>query len=84
MTRRAKKGRVKDGSICPSRMKVFVSNEGLVNVTYFKSHSHPIQSTDVQYHPLPQSEKENIKNKLLIGIPPDSIHKELREGLGDR
>ena len=65
-------------------MKVQEASNGSVNVTYNQTHSHNIVPQDIRHHPLPDSEKENIKRKLVVGVPPENIHRQLREGHGAR
>ncbi len=41
-TRRNKKGKVKQGLLCPARMKVLEIPNGGVNVRFWQSHTHPV------------------------------------------
>ena len=83
-SRRNKKGRVKDGLLCPARMKVTEAKDGSVTVEYSHTHSHEIVPQDIRHHPLPASEKENIKRKLVIGVPPENVHRQMRDEHGAR
>ena len=83
-TRRNKKGKVKDGLFCPARMKVTESANGAVSVTYWMTHSHEIVPTDIKHHPLPDSEKEQIRTKLVVGVPVEKVYRDLRDDHGSR
>ena len=81
--RRNKKGRVKTDNVCPAKMNVKVTEEK-VTVKFTTTHSHAIRPQDIQHQPIPSSQVENIKNRLSIGVPPETIIKDLREGHGSR
>ena len=82
--RRNKKGVVKTGMFCPSRMICKVDQKGAINVNYIQTHSHPIEFKDTLHHPIPKTILEQVKSKLLLGASVDHIHKDLREGRDSR
>lgn len=78
--RRNRKGVTKTGHFCPARIMASVSLQtGHVNVKYIKSHNHLITPKDIEHHPIPVQEREQIKIKLAMGIPSNKVYKEWRE-----
>ena len=85
-TRKNKKGVSKSGLVCPARMIVteIKGDNGSVSVRYTKTRNHPITVADIQHHPMPLAERENIRTKLSLGIPAEKIYQDFREGHGSR
>lgn len=78
--RRNKRGVTKTGHVCPARMIVKVSLEtGVVSVKYVKSHNHIITPNDIDHHPIPLHEREQIRLRKIMGVSPRKAMKEYRE-----
>nr|XP_047136129.1 uncharacterized protein LOC124813297 [Hydra vulgaris] len=78
------RGSVKSGAFCPARMIVKVNINGVTNVQYIKTHNHSIGITNTMYQPIPGNIKKNISAKLSIGVPVNTVYRDLRESFGDR
>ena len=77
-SRRMSKGCVKTDITCPARIiTAKCLDTGKVKVTYYRSHSHPLLSSDIQYHPLPLKLREDLKVKLAFGVCVEDIQKDL-------
>lgn len=71
---------VKKDLICPARMLVRRTiNTDSISVKYIKSHNHKITYDDIRKHPLPQTVKNDIKEKLLLNKSVDDIFSELHQ-----
>eukprot|EP00057_Strongylocentrotus_purpuratus_P003249 XP_003726258.1 PREDICTED: uncharacterized protein LOC100893170 [Strongylocentrotus purpuratus] len=78
--RTLRRGVVKTDLVCPARMLVRqCKKDGRVNVSYYKSHSHPISPDDVVHHPLPDSVRKDIKNKLASGMTANQIYQQFQD-----
>ena len=82
--RKNKKGTIKMDMFCPSRLICKVDGTGAFSVTYIKTHTHPMQFKDIEHHPIPDTVLELIKEKLVLGISVDHIHKDLIDGRDER
>ncbi|XP_068231533.1 uncharacterized protein [Palaemon carinicauda] len=78
-TKRWKKGHVRIGKLCPSRMLVKEAN-GKITVKYISFHSHS-RSVKNDKLPVPNSVKTYAKNLLLMGASPQQVRKSVCEGL---
>ena len=65
-------------------MIVKVNINGVTNVQYIKTHNHSIGITNTMYQPIPGNIKKNISAKLSIGVPVNTVYRDLRESFGDR
>ena len=65
-------------------MHVQTLDNGTIEVKYTTTHSHSILPQDIHHHPIPSTEKDTIKTKLSVGIPAETIYRDLREGHGSR
>ena len=75
--RKQKKGVIKTDLVCPARMLVRQCKKtGKVSVTYYKSHSHSVSSTDIVHHPLPSSTRTEIKKRLKAGASANQVFQE--------
>ena len=78
-------GKIKRGTFCPARMDVKLhESDRTVSVTYIRAHNHPIGVEGTVHQPTPTSILNAIKIKLSLGVPVNSIYRELREGIGNR
>ncbi|XP_064100564.1 uncharacterized protein LOC135211233 [Macrobrachium nipponense] len=77
--KRWKKGHVRMGKLCPSRMLVKEAN-GRITVNYISYHSHS-RSVKNDKLPVPNSVKTYAKNLLLMGASPQQVRKSVCEGL---
>ena len=83
--RKSKYGTVKTGLLCPSLIYGRVNlRDGKVEVRYVRSHSHPIGVENTIYQPIPKPVREEIKTKLAVGVPVNSIYHSVRDGKGMR
>ena len=80
-----KKGLVKTGAFCPARMiaKVALDN-GQTEITYIKSHNHPVNISNTVFQPIPNSLRAAISSKLAVGVPVKDVYQDLRENLANR
>ncbi|XP_072164983.1 uncharacterized protein [Diadema setosum] len=77
-SRKMSKGCVKTDMICPARIiTAKCLKTGHVKVTYYRSHSHPLLSSDIKFHPLPQKLRDELKLKLAFGVTVEDIQKDL-------
>ena len=77
--RKVHHGSVKTNSFCPGRMILKVNLESnSVELTYFKSHNHPITLENTVFQPVPKSIKAAISSKLALGVPVKEIWKDVR------
>ena len=84
-SKKYRRGQVKTGSFCPSRMTCHIdkiTNE--VQVEYISSHSHPVSLANTVFQPIPPTTKQEIKAKLSIGVPVNEVFKDLRDDMGNR
>lgn len=75
--RRYKKGTIKTGSTCPSRMFV-TKYQGEVTVKYFYSHNHELKFENTQFHPIARKSLDYIKSRFSVGASPKQVQDELR------
>ncbi|XP_068211964.1 uncharacterized protein [Palaemon carinicauda] len=75
--RRYKKGTIKTGSTCPSRMFV-TTYQGEVTVKYFYSHNHELKFENTQFHPIARKSLDYIKSRFSVGASPKQVQEELR------
>ena len=59
-------------------------SDSAVSVTYIRAHNHPIGVENTVHQPTPRSVLNLIKTKLSLGVPVNSIYRELRKGIGNR
>ncbi|XP_054758229.2 uncharacterized protein LOC129264384 [Lytechinus pictus] len=65
---------------CPARLLLKESHgNGTVEVTYYKSHSHPLSYSGSKNLPMPETLRHEIKERLKAGMNPDNIISELRK-----
>ena len=77
--RRAKKGVTKTGIACPAKMSVkYQKGERKVSVIYTKTHSHPINILDTQFHPIPKRTIVQLSEQFARGVPVKQMHKEIK------
>ena len=82
-SRKFRRGQVKSNRFCPSRMTCHINKAtNAVCVEYISAHSHPVNSANTVYQPIPSTTQQEIKAKLSIGVPVNEVYKELREGMG--
>ena len=82
--RKVHHGRVKRNSFCPGRMVLKVNLESSsVELTYFKSHNHPITLENTVFQPIPKSIKAAISPKLDLGVPVKENWKDVHENFSD-
>ena len=78
-------GSVKTNSVCPGRMVLKVNIESnSVELTYFKSRSHPKPLENTVFQPIPKSIKAGISSELALGVLVKEIWKDVRENFSDR
>ena len=83
--RKFRRGQIKTGSFCPSRIICHLNKvTNKVRVEYISAHSHPVNLANTVFQPIPTSTRQEIKAKLSIGIPVNEVYKDLREGMGNR
>ena len=84
-SRKFRRGQVKSNRFCPSRMTCHINKAtNAVCVEYISAHSHPVNSANTVYQPIPSTTRQEIKAKLSIGVPVNEVYEELREGMGKR
>ena len=77
--RRAKKGVTKTGIACPAKMSVkYQKGEKKVSVIYTKTHSHPINILDTQFHPISKRTIAQLSETFARGVPVKQVHREIK------
>ena len=80
-----RRGQVKSDRFCPSRMNCHINKAtNAVRVEYISAHSHPVNLANTAYQPIPSTTRQEIKEKLSVGVPVNEVYKDLREGIGNR
>jgi hypothetical protein len=74
-----RKGRVKVGHHCISKMKVTMCKNNTVKVEYYPTHNHICRSEDFVHHPLPDKMSRFIDKKLAENIPPTVVYEMTKE-----
>ncbi|XP_030855273.1 uncharacterized protein LOC115929668 isoform X2 [Strongylocentrotus purpuratus] len=65
---------------CPARLLLKESNEdGSIQVTHYRAHSHPLSFSGSQHLPMPESLRHEIKERLKAGLSPEEIIRELQK-----
>ena len=77
--------RIKRDTFCPAKMNVKLhESDRTVSVTLIRAYNHPIGVQNTIHQPTPRGVLNSIKTKLSLGVSVNNIHREPREGIGNR
>ena len=76
------KGSCKINTVCPARMYV-TDYPHKVTVDYIQTHTHSVAFDQTKYLPMPKSIRNEISQKLSLGIPVNTILNDIRQNVGN-